>query len=184
MGNRIKELREARDWSQEDLAERVGTSQQQIGRLEGERRRLTQDWMERIARALEVRPTDLFTPDDTHDLEGCDLSVVQDESFATIARSLVQRGLCLYRVETDVVSDSGFDLGTMITVDETPGAIERARTGDIVLVETGLETRKSVLLRVLILPALVTTNRIGTNAVFRLDNHALGARIKGVVLRE
>ena len=184
MGNRIRELREGRDWSQQDLADRVGTTQQQIGRLEGERRRLTQDWMERIARALEVRPSDLFTPEDSDEIGESELSLIEDESFAPIARSLAHRGLALYRVETDAVSDSGVIRGEMITVDQTSDAITRAKTGDIVLVETGLAPRKSVLLRVLVRPALLTTNRTGANAVFRIDNPALDARIKGVVLRE
>jgi DNA-binding Xre family transcriptional regulator len=42
------------------LAELIGTSNQQISHLEKGRRRLTLDWMERIAKALECHPSDLF----------------------------------------------------------------------------------------------------------------------------
>lgn len=60
MNNRIKELREQLKMSQEDLAQAVGTTNQQIGRLEKSRRNLTQKWMERLAPALHVRPPELL----------------------------------------------------------------------------------------------------------------------------
>lgn len=63
MGNRIAELRERKGLSQEELAEAVGTSGQQIGRLEKGSRKLTTDWMDRLAPALDVRPRDLLGED-------------------------------------------------------------------------------------------------------------------------
>lgn len=50
--NRIRELRQERGLTTIELAERAHTSNQQIGRLERGERRLTQDWMQRIAEAL------------------------------------------------------------------------------------------------------------------------------------
>jgi len=67
MPNRIRALRVARNLTLDDVAERIGTSVQQVSRLELGERRLTDDWMRRIAGALGVRPADLFadsTPDD------------------------------------------------------------------------------------------------------------------------
>ena len=58
--NYIRELRDARGWSQEELAGRTGTTNQQIGRLELGQRRLTAEWMYRLADALECHPTDLL----------------------------------------------------------------------------------------------------------------------------
>ena len=58
--NRIAELRQARGLSQEDLAKRAGTTNQQVGRLEAGTRRLTVEWMGRIARALGVAPAELL----------------------------------------------------------------------------------------------------------------------------
>src|SRR6185503_19640172 len=60
MKNRIKELREAQGLSQQDLAEAAGTSNQQIGRLEKSTRRLTVEWMERLAPPLHVEPAELM----------------------------------------------------------------------------------------------------------------------------
>lgn len=60
MPNRISELRKERRLSQEGLANLVGTSKPQIWRLENEKRRLTVDWMNRIAEALRCTATDLL----------------------------------------------------------------------------------------------------------------------------
>lgn len=60
MDNRISELRKARGLTLKRLAELVGTSNQQISHLEKGRRRLTLEWMERIAKALECHPSDLI----------------------------------------------------------------------------------------------------------------------------
>lgn len=60
MENRIKELRKARGLTMKQLAELVGTSNQQISHLEKGRRRLTLEWMERIAKALDCQPADLL----------------------------------------------------------------------------------------------------------------------------
>src|SRR6187401_569620 len=54
MPNRIRELRVARKLTMATLADRVGTSEQQISRIERGHRRLTDDWMRRIATALDV----------------------------------------------------------------------------------------------------------------------------------
>jgi phage repressor protein C with HTH and peptisase S24 domain len=58
--NRIREFREAAGLSMQALAERVGTSQQQIYRLERSERKLTVDWMIRIGKALAVDPKELM----------------------------------------------------------------------------------------------------------------------------
>jgi transcriptional regulator with XRE-family HTH domain len=181
MGNRIKELRDARGWTQEMLAERMGTSQQHLGRLERETRRLNTDWLERAARALEVRIEDLL---DTDDEDGPDVSAVADDATLTpIARALGTKSVCLFRVDTDVVVDSGVLQDSIIPVDKSPDAITEAKTGDVVLVAAGLEDKR-LLLRVLVRPSLVTTNRPGVNTCFRLDNPSIGAEIAGVVMRD
>ena len=60
MKNRIKELRVERSWSQEHLANLIGTTNQQIGNLERGDRRLSDVWMEKLCRAFEIDPGDLF----------------------------------------------------------------------------------------------------------------------------
>jgi transcriptional regulator with XRE-family HTH domain len=60
MANRIKELREARGLTLQQVADDAGTSLQQIQRLENGHRRLTDEWMRRIAPVLGVHPAALL----------------------------------------------------------------------------------------------------------------------------
>lgn len=65
MQNRIKQLRLSHNWSQDELAQQAGTSNQMISMLERGKRSLTLQWMERIAKALDCSPTDLFSSPET-----------------------------------------------------------------------------------------------------------------------
>jgi phage repressor protein C with HTH and peptisase S24 domain len=60
MKNRIRELRRGAGLTLQRLADLVGTTAQQINRLERGDRRLTTEWMERIAGGLEVHPAELI----------------------------------------------------------------------------------------------------------------------------
>jgi phage repressor protein C with HTH and peptisase S24 domain len=62
--NRIREWRRRRDLTLEQLGMILGTSNQQISRLEKGERRLTVDWLLRIAKALQVEPDELLDPND------------------------------------------------------------------------------------------------------------------------
>ncbi len=56
MNNKIKELREEKGLSQQDLADRAHTSFQQISKLEKGERTLTPAWAKRLAKALDTEP--------------------------------------------------------------------------------------------------------------------------------
>lgn len=60
MRNRIRQLRQARGLTLEALAQLVGTTPSQISRLEIGERRLTDDWMSRVSKALKVDWIDLI----------------------------------------------------------------------------------------------------------------------------
>lgn len=62
--NRIRELRLAKNWSQERLAEEVGCSKMQISGLERGKPKLDLEWMRRLAGPLGVTPADLLPIDD------------------------------------------------------------------------------------------------------------------------
>jgi len=57
--NRIKVLRIANGWSLEELAQRTGTTNQQISLLETGKRRLTVEWLLLLGEALECHPWEL-----------------------------------------------------------------------------------------------------------------------------
>jgi transcriptional regulator with XRE-family HTH domain len=60
MHNRIRELREKRGLSLQQVAEGAGTTFQQIHKLELGKRRLTDEWMRRLAPVLGVHPAALL----------------------------------------------------------------------------------------------------------------------------
>lgn len=62
MPNRIKELREARGLTLDQVAEIANTTNQQVSMLENGRRRLTDNWMRRLAPAFGVGPSALMDP--------------------------------------------------------------------------------------------------------------------------
>ena len=64
MTNRIKEFRRARGWSMQKLADSIGTTKSQIDKLEKGGRRLTVDWMVRLAKGLGCDPRELMFPVD------------------------------------------------------------------------------------------------------------------------
>lgn len=60
MGNRIKELRKALKLTQPELAKLVGTTKNQLIKLESGDRRLSDHWAARLAPHLGVQPYELF----------------------------------------------------------------------------------------------------------------------------
>jgi transcriptional regulator with XRE-family HTH domain len=60
LGMRIKEVRRARQLSQEKLAEKVGVDPKQISRIEGGKSAPSLDTLEAIAKNLQVEMKDLF----------------------------------------------------------------------------------------------------------------------------
>lgn len=63
LAHRIREWRQKRGWSLQRLAEACGTTKSQIDKLERGSRRLTVDWMVRVARALGEDPRELVPGD-------------------------------------------------------------------------------------------------------------------------
>jgi transcriptional regulator with XRE-family HTH domain len=59
-GTRVRELRLAEGWSQEDLAERAGLHRNYVGGIERGERNPALDNIWRLADALGVAPGDLF----------------------------------------------------------------------------------------------------------------------------
>lgn len=100
--NRVRFMREDRGLTQEELAERVGSDKGTISRIESGRRRLTQDWMNRIARVLECAPWELLplpeqpevlAPDEKAVLELYrGLSERERAQFRAVANALAQPG--------------------------------------------------------------------------------------------
>ena len=59
-GSKVKKLRKAKNWSQEELAEKAGLHRTYIGSIERSERNISLINIERIARAMGKRPSDLM----------------------------------------------------------------------------------------------------------------------------
>ncbi len=59
-GMRLKQIREKRGWTQERLAEKVGVSRVTIARIETANRKPSLELLERLAKALKVKPGKLL----------------------------------------------------------------------------------------------------------------------------
>lgn len=87
--NNIEKYRLARKWSRPELAKHVvpPTSPQQIERLEKGQRRITLEWVERIAKALDIEPYWLITNEvPTKAVDKTLNEQVADEVARTLAR--------------------------------------------------------------------------------------------------
>ena len=96
----IRRLREEKGWSRPSLGNRMSppTSGQQIEKLEKGERRLTVDWIERVARALGVDPAELIA--------GQGQQFTLDESVASeVAASLARVVLQGREPSPDIVAD-------------------------------------------------------------------------------
>ncbi len=60
VGRRVRELREKRSWSQEELGERSGPHRNYVGGIERGERNVGLENIDKLARALGVRPRDLL----------------------------------------------------------------------------------------------------------------------------
>ena len=88
--NRIREWRHRRGLSVEELARRSRTTPSQISKLERGERRLTLDWMTRLAKALACRREDLL-PSDLAASAGADSNLPLDrELLRRMGRALMR----------------------------------------------------------------------------------------------
>jgi transcriptional regulator with XRE-family HTH domain len=88
---RIKELREARGWSQADLAERCGTTQQAIQRYESGAREPKTSAIAAMSRAFNVTVSYVLGLDDDPEPHGVELTADERELLG-LFRSTDERG--------------------------------------------------------------------------------------------
>ncbi len=60
VGRNIRHYRDARGWTQAELAERVGTGRIYVAQLEAGSKQCSLEMLERIAKALRVKPAELL----------------------------------------------------------------------------------------------------------------------------
>ncbi|HDZ73749.1 MAG TPA: XRE family transcriptional regulator [Aurantimonas coralicida] len=102
-GELLKHYRELRGLSQQKLAEFVGTSNQQISRLELGDRRLGEKWRERLAPPLTITPDDLKA----NAVVRCPVHQAAVDLIEGMNKEQVERVLPLLDASTKLVKASG-----------------------------------------------------------------------------
>ena len=94
VGEEVKRLRQAKGWTQEQLAVYAGSSQPTVNLLEAGKRNPSASTLEKLARALEVEVVQLFpklqTPQPS--LEDAAQSEALQEALAVLFQGLARRG--------------------------------------------------------------------------------------------
>lgn len=105
--NRIREIRESKGLTEAALADLVGTSQATIHRLETGERKLTEDWMRAIAKALEVTPADLISAPTLQDFRE-ETKPYDPVGDPRLKFALTQRALAFYTIISDALELLGY----------------------------------------------------------------------------
>lgn len=94
VGEEVKRLRQAKGWTQEQLAVYAGSSQPTVNLLEAGKRNPSAATLEKLARALEVEVVDLFPKPQTPQpsLEDAAQSAALQEALAVWFQGLARRG--------------------------------------------------------------------------------------------
>jgi len=94
VGEEVKRLRQAKGWTQEQLAVYAGSSQPTVNLLEAGKRNPSASTLEKLARALEVEVVDLFPKPQAPQpsLEDAAQSEALQEALVVWFRGLVRRG--------------------------------------------------------------------------------------------
>jgi transcriptional regulator with XRE-family HTH domain len=94
VGEEVKRLRQAKGWTQEQLAVYAGSSQPTVNLLEAGKRNPSASTLEKLARALEVEVVDLFPKPQTpqHSREDAAQSEALQEALAVLFQGLARRG--------------------------------------------------------------------------------------------
>lgn len=180
--NRVAEWRKKRNLSQAGLAERMGTTQPTVQRLETGAQTLTEDWMMRLSNALDISPIDLLGVAIVAELrnEVEPQLIPLDESMTA---AMARKGLASYRVIACPLSNLGIKIGMALPVDTSPVTLADLQTGAVVVARIAPKEAPEgsvLVLRQFVAPGLLTTNRPRRNAALSIDDEDLAVTIVGV----
>lgn len=178
--SRLRQLRLAAGLTAEELGAKIGTSGVQIGRLETGKRKLTEDWIGKLAAALGVAPADLLGPQIATLATADEVEPFRVSEAGGAYDAMAKRGIAMYRVLAASVARAGVQPGTVIAIDTSTAAIAAITTGQVALVRLGADG--PLLLRQFVAPALYVTNRVGANSATNADDPSSGLVVVGVIL--
>ena len=190
-GHRIIELRETREWTQEDLGTRIGRTKWQISRLESGKTRLDLDTARKLAGVFQVPLSELLSPEPAATASAPRLAAGFAEelvpykpapsdpmsAFLTPTRDL-------FRIDTDALDKIALTRGDIVVVDYSQAAVSAAPPLAAVRVRLHPPDdfmQPVTLLRQFVPPRLLITNSSVANQP-SIDMDKEDAHIVGVVI--
>ncbi len=187
--NRIREHREARGLTMEQVAELIGTSTSTVNRLEKGGVELVSDWIMKLAEAFGCDWIELVRDDVRPQPEAATTGLAETaEPFKAAPGHPLHAGLgeheSLFRVRDAHLENLGIYEGDIIVADVSTAAVRAVQTGDIVVLQAygpGL-TEARTLVREFVAPSKLICNSPAT-AMPELDTLRDPVAIKGVAKR-
>lgn len=179
MKNRIKELREARGWSMEELGRRVGIGKSGVNKWEKGVNQIKMDKLQKLAEIFEIPIYEII------DVSGNTVGSFEEDAEPYVAKNKNERidlgnAEFLYTAKTIVLDQIGIVPGTTLVVNMDNDATEHMQSEDIVLAQLYDGMSAKTVLRQFIAPSLLITNSSSDNhPTINLRNE--DAVIKGVV---
>jgi len=182
--NRIRELREAKGLSQDELGARIGSNKFKISRVENEDTRLDLDLALKIADALSVNLADVLGIEGGTGFreDAAPYKTGPNDPLYRLADSTKARSL--YQSQSDVVDELGIHPGDVLLVDLSAVAVAQVKPMAIVIVQLYSSEEllaATTLLRQFVPPNLLITNSRKTNFP-PINMASTDAHIKGVVI--
>lgn len=189
MSNRIDELRGSVSYQKLaeliNVAEGINTNASTISKLAKGEMQLTQKWIMRLAKALDVEPSALLGTPKTEKISGFQEDAVPHlPADNSPLRGLMGVNRELWKVRSNALDELGIKPGDLILVVVSEQAVHGVQTGDPVVVQVYSDqelTSGVTLLRQFIEPDLLITNSREHNAM-PLNRHKHNAHIKGRIL--
>jgi transcriptional regulator with XRE-family HTH domain len=177
MENRIQELRKAKGWSLQDLADRINASKSAIFELEKGKTRLNVGWINRLANVFEVEPEEIYeftAPQKKSILDDVELL---ESSIEDLRMTDSQSA---YVVLSGILDQIGINSGMIVVVDSDPENISQISTGDVALVAVREKRITRLLLRQFMAPSMLLTNSSAENSPL-INLRIQDAGLKGIV---
>lgn len=159
--HRIKELREARGWSQEYLGSKINRTKHAVSRLEKGDSSLDLQIAQQIADAFGVPLTEVLVLDGKNNTGGfSDEGRIHVPAIDDPLHAHLKSQRYLLEVDTNALDQAGLSIGDIVIVDETANSCRHVAPLQIVVVNyRPAPGRKSIqLLRQFIPPNLLITN--------------------------
>ncbi|HRD79056.1 MAG TPA: helix-turn-helix transcriptional regulator [Hyphomicrobiaceae bacterium] len=187
IANRIRELREAKGLSQDELGAKVGTNKFKVSRIETGETRLTLDLATKIAAALDVSVAEVLNVQAIPTARGLAeeaVSYVGGEGDPLARLADIERNRILYEIKSNALDELGIVAGDIVLIDMSADTVAKVKPLALVIAQvysgTELLAARTVL-RQFVPPALLVANS-RSESHEPINMKIIDAHIKGIIV--